>query len=418
MPKMGKRQMHISRSPLHVASLAAALMFGCSVAASAQTKRYDVGATDTEIKIGNIMPYSGPASAFSILGKAEAAYFKKINDEGGINGRKINFISYDDSYSPAKTVEQARRLVESDEVLLVFSPLGTAPNTAIQRYLNTRKIPQLFVGTGASKWNNPAEYPWTMGLAPSYLSEGKAYARFLLNDHPDSKIAVIYQNDDFGKDFLNGLKQGLGDKAATMIVASEGYEITEPTIDSRVVTLKASGANVLVNISAPKFAAQVIKKTNELNWKPVHIIDSVSASIETVMKPAGIEAAQGIISATYVKDPADPQWKDDSEVQEFDRFLAKYYPDAGRSDILIGVGYLTAQALVHVLKQAGDNLTRENIMKQAASMNNVHAKILLPGIAMNTSATSYAPIQQMRLIKLNGERWEIFGDVINVGDVK
>ncbi|MCF2521824.1 ABC transporter substrate-binding protein [Bradyrhizobium sp. G127] len=410
--------MLISSSTFHVVSIAAALMVGCSAVASAQTKQYDVGATDTEIKIGNIMPYSGPASAFSILGKAEAAYFKKINDEGGINGRKINFVSYDDSYSPAKTVEQARRLVESDEVLLLFSPLGTASNTAIQRYLNTRKIPQLFVGSGASKWNNPAEYPWTIGLAPSYLSEGKAYARFLLKEHSDSKIAVIYQNDDFGKDFLNGLKQGLGDKLATMIVASEGYEITEPTVDSRVVTLKASGASVLVNISSPKFAAQVIKKTNELSWKPVHIIVSISASIETVMKPAGIETAQGIISATYVKDPADPQWKDDAEVKEYDQFLAKYYPEAGRSDVLIGAGYMTAQALVHVLRQAGNNLTRENVMKQAASMQNVHAKMLLPGISINTSATNYAPIQQMRLIKLTGDRWEIFGDVINTSDAK
>jgi branched-chain amino acid transport system substrate-binding protein len=410
--------MLISSSTFHVVSIAAALMVGCSAVASAQTKQYDAGATDTEIKIGNIMPYSGPASAFSILGKAEAAYFKKINDEGGINGRKINFVSYDDSYSPAKTVEQARRLVESDEVLLLFSPLGTASNTAIQRYLNTRKIPQLFVGSGASKWNNPAEYPWTIGLAPSYLSEGKAYARFLLKEHSDSKIAVIYQNDDFGKDFLNGLKQGLGDKLATMIVASEGYEITEPTVDSRVVTLKASGASVLVNISSPKFAAQVIKKTNELSWKPVHIIVSISASIETVMKPAGIETAQGIISATYVKDPADPQWKDDAEVKEYDQFLAKYYPEAGRSDVLIGAGYMTAQALVHVLRQAGNNLTRENVMKQAASMQNVHAKMLLPGISINTSATNYAPIQQMRLIKLTGDRWEIFGDVINTSDAK
>jgi branched-chain amino acid transport system substrate-binding protein len=410
--------MNISRSPLHVASLAAALMFGSSIVVSAQTKQYDAGVTDTEIKIGNIMPYSGPASAFSILGKVEAAYFKKINDEGGINGRKINFISYDDGYSPAKTVEQARRLVESDEVFLLFSPLGTASNTAIQKYLNTRKIPQLFVGSGASKWDNPSQFPWTMGLAPSYLSEGKAYARFLLKEHPGGKVAVIYQNDDFGKDFLNGLKQGLGDKAATMIVASEGYEITEPTVDSRVVNLKASGANVLVNISAPKFAAQVIKKLNELNWKPVHIIDSVSASIETVMKPAGIDAAQGIISATYVKDPADPQWKSDAEVKEFDEFLTKYYPEAGRSDILIGAGYLTAQALVHVLKQLGDNLTRENVMKHASSMKNVHAKMLLPGISLNTSATNYAVIEQLRLTKLNGERWEMFGDVINVGDYK
>jgi branched-chain amino acid transport system substrate-binding protein len=384
------------------------------VPATAQPQRsYGPGVTDTEIKIGNIMPYSGPASSFSILGKVEAAYFRKINDEGGINGRKINFISVDDGYSPPKAVEQARKLVESDEVLLIYSPLGTASNTAIQRYMNLRKVPQLFVASGASKWNNPKEFPWTIGFGASYFSEGRAYGAFLLKEHRDGKIAVIYQNDDLGKDVLNGLKSILGEQGGAMIVAEERFDVSEPTIDSRILTLKASGANILVDIGSPKFVAQAIKKLRELDWHPVHIVNNVNASIETVMKPAGLETSQGIVSASFTKDPADPNWVNDPEVKAFEDFLAKYYPDAGRSDVLIGIGYSSAQLLVDVLKQAGDNLTRDNVMKQATSLKDHHLPMLQPGIALNTSLTNYAPIQQLRLMRLKGERWELFGDVVN-----
>jgi len=381
--------------------------------AFAADKKYDTGATDTEIKVGNIMPYSGPASAYGIIGRTEAAYFKKINAEGGINGRKINFISYDDAYSPPKSVEQARKLVESDEVLLIFNSLGTAPNTAIQKYMNSKKVPQLFVATGATKWNDPKDFPWTMGWQPSYQSETQIYAKWLLKNKPDAKIAVLYQNDDYGKDYLKGLKDGLGSKAASMIVAEESYETSEPTIDSHIVKLKSTGADVFVNITTPKFAAQAIKKVAEVGWKPLHFLNNVSASVGSVMKPAGFENGQDIISADYLKDVSDPEWANDAGMKEFLAFMTKDFPEGDKLDKGTIVGYAVAQTLVQVLKQCGDNLTRENIMKQAANLKDFRTEALLPGIKINTAPNDFAPISQLRLEKFKGERWELFGDVIS-----
>ncbi|TWC05323.1 amino acid/amide ABC transporter substrate-binding protein (HAAT family) [Bradyrhizobium macuxiense] len=380
--------------------------------ASAQ-KTYDTGASDTEIKIGNIMPYSGPASAYGTSGRAQAAYFRKVNAEGGINGRRINFISYDDSYSPPKTVEQARRLVESDEVLLIFAALGTASNGAIQKYMNTKKVPQLFIQTGATKWNDPQNFPWTMGWQPSYQAEGRIYAKHILKEKPNGRIAVLYQNDDYGKDYLKGLKDGLGDKAASMIVTEDAYEVAEPTIDTHIVKMKSMNADVFVDIATPKFAAQAIKKTAEIGWKPLHILNSVGSSIGAVIQPAGFENAQGIISVAYLMDPLDPQWKDDPGMKAFDEYLAKYFPEGNRADSLVMTGYNSAQTLVQVLKQCGDDLTRANVMKQAANLKAFRTNNLLPGITMNTSPIDFAPIKQMQLRRLKGERWELFGPMLS-----
>ena len=375
-------------------------------------KNYDTGATDTEIKIGNIMPYSGPLSAYGVIGMTEAAYFRKINAEGGINGRKITFISYDDAFNPPKTVEQARRLVESDEVLLIFQSLGTATNTAIQRYMNARKVPQLFVSTGATKWNDPQNFPWTMGWQPNYQDEARIYAKYILKEKPDARIAVLYQNDDFGKDYLKGLKDGLGDKAASLIVAEDAYDVTEPTIDLHIIKMKSLNASVFVDIAAPKFAAQAIRKTAEIGWKPLHLLTNVSVSVGVVMKPAGFEASQGIISSAYIKDPTDPQWKSDPGLKAWNEFLDKYYPEANRADAAIVYAYTVAQTLVHVLKACGDNLTRENVMKQAASIRDLELGALLPGIKINTSATDFAPISQVQMMRFKGETWERFGDIL------
>jgi branched-chain amino acid transport system substrate-binding protein len=404
--------MPVVTSRLAIASAALMILAASSSGALAQ-KKYDTGATDTEIKIGNIMPYSGPASAYGVIGKTEQAYFNKINAEGGINGRKINFISYDDGYSPPKTVEQARKLIESDEVLFIFNSLGTPPNTAIQKYMNSKKVPQLFVATGATKWNDPKDFPWTMGWQPNYQSESRIYAKYILKDKPNAKIAVLYQNDDYGKDYVKGLKDGLGAKAASMIVAEESYETTEPTIDSHIVKLKSIGADVFFNVSTPKFAAQAIKKMAEIEWKPLHFLNNVSVSIGSVMKPAGFENSQGIISSAYLKDPADPQWKDDPGMKAFDEFLTKYFPEANRIDANVMYGYTVAQGLVHVLKACGDDLTRANIMKQAASINGLELDGLLPGIKVNTSATDFAPISAVQLMRFKGETWERFGDIID-----
>ncbi len=359
------------------------------------------------------MPYSGPASSYSVIGKTEAAYFNKINAEGGINGRKINFISYDDGYSPPKTVEQARKLVESDEVLLIFSSLGTPPNSAIQRYMNQKKVPQLFVATGATKWNDPEHFPWTMGFLPSYQSEARIYAKYVLKEKPDAKIAVLYQNDDYGKDYLKGFKDGLGAKAASMIVAEESYETTEPTIDSHIVRLKASGADVFFDASIPKFAAQAIKEAFDIQWKPLHLLNNVSASIAATLKPAGFDKAQGIVSSAYLKDPTDSQWKGDADIKAWNAFLDKYYPEANRTDANVIYGYAVAQTMVHVLKACGDDLTRENVMKQAASMRNIEVHGLLPGVKINTSATDFAPLSQLQLEKFKGETWNRFGDLLS-----
>ncbi len=396
------------------AMLSAALVMIAAATTSAYAqKKYDAGATDTEIKIGNIMPYSGPASAYGVIGKTEAAYFKMINEQGGVNGRKINFISYDDAYSPPKTVEQARKLVESDEVLLIFNSLGTPPNSAIHKYMNSKKVPQLFVATGATKWDDPKHFPWTMGWQPSYQSETRIYARYILKNLPKAKIAVLYQNDDYGKDYLKGLLDGLGAKAKSMIVAEESYETSEPTIDSHIVKLKATGADVFINITTPKFAAQAIKKIAEIGWKPTHFLNNVSASVGSVLKPAGYQASQDIISAAYLMDSSDPQWKDNPGIKSFDDFLAKYFPEGDRLDGGVMVGYNVAQTMLQVLKQCGDNLTRANVMKQAASLKGFTTTNLLPGIKINTSATDFAPIAQLQLMRFKGERWELFGDIIS-----
>jgi ABC-type branched-subunit amino acid transport system substrate-binding protein len=393
-------------------STAIILLVATQSSALAQ-KKYDVGATDTEIKIGNINPYSGPASAWGVVGKTQAAYFRKINAEGGVNGRKIVFISYDDGYSPPKAVEQARKLVESDEVLLIFNSLGTPSNTAIQKYMNAKKVPQLFVASGATKWNDPQNFPWTMGWQPNYQNEARIYAKYILKEKPNGRIAVLYQNDDYGKDYLKGLKDGLGARAASMIVAEDAYEIAEPTIDSHVVKMKSLNADVFVDITGPKFAAQAIRKAAEIGWKPLHFLNNVSTSIGAVIRPAGIENAQDIISVSYVMDPLDPQWKDDPGMKTFDDFLAKYFPEGNRADALLMTGFNSAQTLVQVLRQCGDDLTRENVMKQAANLKDFRTTNLLPGITINTSPIDFAPIKQVQLRRFKGERWELFGPTLN-----
>jgi branched-chain amino acid transport system substrate-binding protein len=392
--------------------VAAALLGGAALAASpaAAQKKYGPGASDTEIKIGQTMPYSGPASAYGVVGKSEAAYFNKINAEGGINGRKINFLSYDDGYTPPKTVEQIRKLVESDEVLLVFQPLGTPSNTAIQKYMNAKKVPQLFVATGATKWNDSKNFPWTMGWQPNYQSEGHIYAQYLLKEHPNGKVGILYQNDDYGKDYVKGFKDGLAGKV--QIVSEQPYETTDPTVDSQIVNLKASGADVFFNVTTPKFAAQAIKKAGEIEWKPVHLLNNVSTSVGAVLRPAGSDNAKGILSTGYLKDPTDPRWKDDSAYKEWLAFMEKYYPDGDRTSTFTVFGYAAAQTMVQVLKRCGDELTRENVMKQAASLKNLQLRMLLPGITVNTGPADFAPIKQMQMERFNGESWELFGPVL------
>ena len=393
-------------------SAALALLAATSSGALAQ-KKYDIGASDTEIKIGNITPYSGPASAYGVIGKTEEAYFRKINAEGGINGRKINFITYDDGYSPPKAVEQVRKLVESDEVLVVFNPLGTPSNTAIQKYLNSKKVPQLFVATGATKWNDPKNFPWTMGWQPSYQSEAQIYAKWLMKEKPDAKVAIFYQNDDFGKDYLKGTKDGFGAKAASTIIMEESYEVSEPSIDGHIVKIKAANPDVLLIYATPKFGAQTIKKTAELGWKPLQIITNVSASVGSVMQPAGFENAQNVLSAAYAKDGADPQWNDDPGMKKWLAFLDKYMPGADRTDGSIVYGYGVAQTMVKVLQMCGDDLTRANVMKQAASLKDFAPDTLLPGVTINTSPTDYAPIEQLQMMRFKGEKWDLFGDIIS-----
>jgi branched-chain amino acid transport system substrate-binding protein len=394
-----------------VAGLAAVVVAMLASSDATAQKTYDAGASDTEIKVGNMGPYSGPNSAASNVTKAMTAYFKKVNAEGGINGRKINFISYDDAYSPPKSVEQVRKLVEGDEVLVVFGTMGTAVNSAIQRYLNQKQVPQLFIIAGATKFNDPKNFPWTMSWQPSYQTEARIYAQYILKEKPAAKIAVLYQNDDYGKDYLKGLKDGLGAKAS-MVVAESSYETTEPTIDSHIVKLKASGADVFFNFATPKFAAQAIKKMGELGWKPLHVLNNVSASIGAVIKPAGVEHSQGIISAAFMKDATDPRWKDDPGMKRFDAFLKQYMPEADRRDGYIMYGYNTAQTMAAVLKNAGDNLTRENVLKQAASMKGIEVDGLLAGVKVNTTPTDYSPVSQLQMMRIKGETWELFGPVL------
>ena len=398
-----------TRSFVAPAVFAAALAM-TATAAHAQ-KKYDPGASDTEIRMGNIMPYSGPASSYGVIGKTEAAYFDKVNAEGGINGRKIKFISYDDGYSPPKAIEQARKLVESDEVLLIFQPLGTPSNSAIQKYMNAKNVPQLFVATGATKWGDPKNFPWTMGWQPNYQSEGRIYAKYILEHFPNGKIAVFWQNDDAGRDQVKGVRDGLGDKAG-MIIADKSYEVSDPTIDSQIVALHDSGADIFMTWAAPKGAAQAIRKVGELGWKPKFFLANVSTSVASVLKPAGLENAKDIISTAYLKDPTDPAWKDDPGVQTWRAFMDKYYPDGDKTNSNNIYGYAVAQTMVQVLKQCGDDLTRENVMKQAANLKNFSSEVLLPGIRINTGPNDFFPIEQMQLMKFNGESWQLFGDVI------
>jgi len=391
----------------------AAFVLAAALAASPvlAQKKYDPGASDTEIKVGNLNPYSGPASAYGTIGKSIGAYFKKINDDGGVNGRKINYISYDDGYSPPKAVEMARKLVEQDEALLIFQSLGTPSNSAIQKYMNAKKVPQLFVATGASKWNDPKNFPWTMGWQPNYQTEGYIYAQHILKTKPNAKIGVLYQNDDYGKDYLKGFKDGLGANTS-MIVKEVSYEVADPTVDSQMVQLQASGADTFFNITTPKFAAQAIRKAYDTGWKPVHYLNNVSASPGSVLVPAGLEKSVGLISTQYLKDPTDAAWANDPAILEWTAFMKKYYPEGNLIDASNFFGWAVAQNMVQVLKQCGDNLTRENVMKQAANLKDFVLSAALPGIKINTSPTDYAPIESVQLIRFDGKQWVRFGEIL------
>ena len=391
---------------------ALALAIALSASSAQAQKKYDTGASDTEIKVGQTAPFSGPASAYATIAKTQAAYMKMVNDEGGINGRKINLIQYDDAYSPPKTVEQVRKLVEGDEVLLTFQLIGTAANAAVQKYLNSKKIPQLFAATGASKFTDPKNFPWTMGYNPNYFVEGKIYGQYILKEHPNAKIGILYQNDDLGKDYINGLKAGLGDKAAKMIVAEASYEVSDPTIDSQVLKIKDAGADLFYSASTPKQAAQAIRKIHELNWHPVHIVDINASPVSATLKPAGLDASKGVISVNYGKDPADPTWKDDAGLKKYLDFMEKYFPEGDKMNTVNTYGYSTAQLLVQVLKQCGDDLTRENVMKQAASLKDVVLDLGLPGMKINTGPNDYRVNKQLQMMRFNGERWELFGPIL------
>ncbi|WP_407164794.1 ABC transporter substrate-binding protein [Bradyrhizobium sp. ORS 111] len=389
----------------------AALALALAATPAAAQTRYGPGATDHEIKIGTTTPYSGPASAYSAGAVSITAYFAMINDQGGVNGRKINFISLDDAYSPPKTVEQIRRLIESDEVLFLVNPVGTAPNMAVVKYINQKRVPHLFVGSGATIFNDPEHYPWTMSWTPHYASEGEIYAKYILSTLPDAKIGILAQNDDLGRDYVMGFKHGLGDRAATMIVSQQTYNTSDPTVDSQIVSLKAAGANVLFIASVPKFAAQAIRKAYDIGWHPQEFLSSVGSSIAGAIRPAGFEAAKGVISAAYQKDPADPQWKDDPAMQAWNVWMDKYNPHVDKSDYYAPYGYNIGYAVVQILKQCGNDLTRENIMKQASHLD-MELPLLLPGIRLRTSPTDLRPIKQMRLVRFNGQRYVLFSDVL------
>ena len=393
--------------------LLVALLFAAIACPVFAQKKYDPGATDKEIRIGNTNPYSGPASAYGTIGKSISAYFNMVNEQGGVNGRKINFISYDDGYSPPRTVEMVRKLVEQDQVLFVFQTLGTPSNTAIHKYMNMKKVPQMHVATGATKWNDPKNHPWTMGWQPNYQTEGRVYARHILQTKPDAKIGILFQNDDYGKDYVKGLKDGLGAKAKSMIVAEVSYEVSEPTVDSQIVQLQSSGANVFFNVTTPKFAAQAIRKAYDIGWKPVHYLNNVSTSVGSVLKPAGLEKSVGLITTAYYKDPSDQRWANDAAVKQWQDFMKKYYPDGNVNDGFNMYGYSVAATLHQVLKQAGDNLTRENIMRQAASMKDFRIDTLLPRITITTSKDDFAPIKAVQLQRFNGTQWEVFGEVMS-----
>ena len=393
-------------------ALATSLAVALPASSAFAQKKYDTGATDTEIKIGQTVPFSGPASAYAGIGKTQAAYLRMINDKGGINGRKLNLIQYDDAYSPPKAVEQVRKLVEGDEVLFTFQIIGTPSNAAVQKYLNGKKVPQLLASTGASRFTDPQNFPWTIAYNPNYQSEGRIYAKYILANHPNAKIGILYQNDDLGRDYIAGLRSGLGAKADSMIVAEASYELSDPTVDSQIVKLKSSGADLLYNASTPKFAAQAIKKLADLGWKPVHILDINASPVSATLKPAGLDISKDIISTNYGKDPADPQWKDDPGVKAYFEFMDKYYPEGDKLNTVNTYGYSTAELLVQILRQCGDDLSRDNIMRQAASLKNFQSPIALPGIVINTGPKDFRPIKQMRLVQFDGNAWQPIGDVI------
>jgi branched-chain amino acid transport system substrate-binding protein len=396
---------------VQVFAVTAAVITLSASSASAQ-KKYDIGATDTEIKIGQTVPFSGPASAYAGIGKTQAAYLKMINDQGGINGRKLNLIQYDDGYSPPKAVEQVRKLVEGDEVLFTFQIIGTPSNAAVQKYLNAKKVPQLLASTGASRFSDPQNAPWTIAFNPNYQSEGRIYAKYILQNYPNAKIGIFYQNDDLGRDYIAGLKSGLGDKAASMIVAEASYELTDPTVDSQIVKLKSAGVDLLYDASTPKFAAQAIRKVADLAWKPVHILDINASPVSATLKPAGLDISKDIVSTNYGKDPADPQWKDDAGLKAYFTFMDKYYPEGDKLNTVNTYGYSTAELLVQILRQCGDDLTRENLMRQATSLKNFVPSLALPGMSITTGPNDYRINKQMQMMKFNGERWELFGPIL------
>ena len=391
---------------------AATALVGVSNYATAD-KKYGPGVTDSEIKIGNTNPYSGPASAYSTIGKGINAYFDLVNASGGVNGRKLNFVTLDDGYSPPKTKEQFRKLIEREKVAFMFQSLGTPTNSAVHKYVNQKKVPHLFVATGATKWGQPEKFPWTMGWQPTYQTEGQIYAAYLLKTKPNAKVAILYQNDDYGKDYVKGLKDGLGTMAKTMVIAEESYEVTDPTVDSQIVNLKASGADTFFNVAIPKFAAQAIRKAYDIGWRPVHLLNSVSNSISSVLKPAGLEKSKGIITTIYLKDPTDAEWQEDPEYKDWVAWMDKWYPQGDKDSPFNVYAYAVAQTMVHVLENCGDDLTRENIMKQAASIKNLRPKMLLPGISISTSSSDFYPIEAMQMQTFDGSGWVRFGEIIS-----
>jgi branched-chain amino acid transport system substrate-binding protein len=404
--------MRIDRTRRSTMIAAAASLALPALPALAQ-KKYGPGASDTEIKLGQTVPYSGPASAYGTIGKVHLGYFKMLNETGGINGRKINLISLDDGYSPPKTVEQVRKLVEQEEVLALFQTLGTPSNTAIHKYVNAKKVPHLFLATGATKWSDPKNFPWTLGFNLSYQAEGQIYARYLLKNKPNAKIAILFQNDDYGKDVLKGVEDGLGAAGAKLVVAKASYEVTDPTIDSQMLTLQSSGADTFINITTPKFGAQAVRKAWDTGWKPLHIINNVSASVGSVLTPAGLDKSVGLLTLQYYKDPNDPQWKDDPAMLEWRAFMGRYYREGDPKDATNLYAYITAQAMVHVLKACGNDLTRENVMRQAASIKALKLPLMLPGMTLNTSPTDYFLVKQGQLAKFTGTQWQGFGDVLS-----
>ena len=403
--------MNTSRRAFVLGSVAGSTLLARSAAWAKGT--YDEGATDTSIKLGHTNPYSGPASSYSTIGKCISAYWTMVNDKGGINGRKIDFITLDDGYSPAKTVEVIRQLVEQDKVLLCFNTLGTPSNTAIQKYMNTKKVPQLYVATGASKWGKPKDFPWTMGYQPDYHTEGVIYAKHILANVKDAKVGILMQNDDFGKDYVDGFKEGLGKDHAKAIVKLATYEVTDPTVDSQIIQLKDSGANVFFNVATPKFAAQAIRKAADLGWKPAQYMTNVSASVASVMKPAGFDNAQGVITAAYLKDPTEKRWNDDADMKTWREWMTKYMPGGNQGDANYIYAYSVSFLMHQTLKNCGDTLTRANVMKQAASFQKLKVPLLLPGITVSTSATDFYPIQSVQLERFKGESWELFGEIMS-----